>query len=178
MKSSLGKYLVGGVIVVAIAAYAIWSGNSNGGGTAVIPPVSSTPSSGGSATASSGSGAIASTGGAGTPPNSAAGASGNGAGSTSSGQYKNGSYTGPVADAFYGQVQVIATVKNGQLTNIQFPVYPSDPGHSIALSQYALPQLAQEAIAAQSANVNIISGATQTSQAFQQSLGAALAQAH
>jgi uncharacterized protein with FMN-binding domain len=45
------------------------------------------------------------------------------------------------------------------------------------LAAEALPILKQEAIAAQSANVSIVSGATQDSQAFQQSLGAALAEA-
>ena len=95
----------------------------------------------------------------------------------STGLYKNGTYTGPVADAFYGNLQVTAVIQGGKLADVQFPVYPNDSGHSMEVSQMALPMLKQEAIQSQSANVSIISGATQTSEAFQQSLAAALAQA-
>ncbi len=94
-----------------------------------------------------------------------------------SGAYKDGTYTGSVADAIFGSVQVAAVIQGGQLSNVNILQYPSDSGHSRAVSNSSLPQLAQEAIQAQSANVNIVSGATQTSQAFQQSLAAALAQA-
>lgn len=109
---------------------------------------------------------------AGTPP------SGNGSGTpaASAGQYKNGIFTGAVADAFYGNLQVAVTVQGGMITNVTFPQAPSG-GHSSAVSASALPALRQEAITAQSANVNIVSGATQDSQAFQQSLASALAQA-
>jgi uncharacterized protein with FMN-binding domain len=93
------------------------------------------------------------------------------------GQYKDGSYTGTVADAFYGKLQVVAVIQNGKIADVQFPVFPNSPGHTTQVSQEALPQLKSEAIAAQSANVDIVSGATQDSQAFQQSLASALAQA-
>lgn len=93
------------------------------------------------------------------------------------GQYKDGTYTGPVTDAVYGQLQVVATIKGGKLVSTNCPIYPSDNGHSMEVSQFSLPQLRQEAIASQSANVDIVSGATQTSLAYQQSLAAALARA-
>jgi uncharacterized protein with FMN-binding domain len=96
--------------------------------------------------------------------------------STSAGQYKDGTYTGIVADAFYGKLQAVAVIQNGALTDITFPQYPTN-GHSGRVSSQALPVLKQEAIAAQSANINVVSGATQDSQAFQQSLASALAQA-
>jgi uncharacterized protein with FMN-binding domain len=63
------------------------------------------------------------------------------------------------------------------ITDVSWPVYPNDPGHTTEVSASSLPALKQEAIAAQSANVDIVSGATQTAEAFQQSLAAALAQA-
>jgi uncharacterized protein with FMN-binding domain len=91
--------------------------------------------------------------------------------------FKDGSYTGPVADAFYGNVQVKAVIQNGALTDVQFLQSPSGTGTTLRINNSAMPQLTQEAIKAQSANVNIISGATQTSEAFQQSLTAALAMA-
>lgn len=93
------------------------------------------------------------------------------------GKYKDGTYTGSLADAFYGYVKVQATVSGGRLADVQFLSYPNDRGTSIEINRQAMPYLTQEALAAQSANVNIISGATQTSEAFRQSLSVALAQA-
>ena len=57
---------------------------------------------------------------------------------------------------------------------IQFPQYPNERGHTIEVSQQALPILQQEAIQSQNASVDIVSGATDTSQAFIQSLQSAL----
>ena len=91
--------------------------------------------------------------------------------------YKNGTYTGSVADAYYGNVEVQATVSGGKLTGVTFLQYPSDRSTSVSINSQAMPYLKQEAIAAQSAQVNVISGATATSQAFAQSLGSALIQA-
>ena len=93
------------------------------------------------------------------------------------GQYKDGNYTGSVGDAFYGPIQVQVTVSGGKITNVQFLQAPNDRGTSIAINQQADPMLAQEAISAQSANVNIVSGATDTSNAFVQSMQSALSQA-
>lgn len=96
---------------------------------------------------------------------------------TPTGKYKDGSYTGSVADAFYGNLQVKAIISGGKLTDVQFLQYPSDRDHSVEINSQAMPLLKQEAIAVQSANVDIVSGATQSSVAFQESLGAALSQA-
>ena len=96
---------------------------------------------------------------------------------TSSGQYKDGTYVGNAADAYYGNIQVQATIRSGKLTNVQFLQYPNDRGRSIAINSQADPMLAQEAIQSQSANVDIVSGATDSSQAFIQSLQSALAKA-
>lgn len=93
------------------------------------------------------------------------------------GQYKDGSYTGPVADAYYGNVQVQAIVQGGKLADVKFLDYPQTHQTSVYINQQAMPYLTQEAIQAQSANVNIVSGATFTSQAFIQSLASALSQA-
>jgi len=70
----------------------------------------------------------------------------------------------------------VAVIQGGALVDVTFPQSPSN-GHSAQIARQALPILKQEAIAVQSANVNIVSGATQDSQAFQQSLASALAQA-
>lgn len=97
--------------------------------------------------------------------------------STSTGTYKDGSYTGSVEDAYYGEVQVKASISGGKLTSVTFLDYPHTHSTSVYINQQAMPYLQQEAIQAQSAHVNIISGATYTSQAFMQSLSNALSQA-
>jgi uncharacterized protein with FMN-binding domain len=96
--------------------------------------------------------------------------------STSSG-YKDGAYTGPVVDVNWGYVQVQATIQSGKISNVQFLQYPSDRRTSVRINSIANPELEQEAIQAQSANVDIITGATLTSEGFQMSLQAALNQA-
>jgi uncharacterized protein with FMN-binding domain len=93
---------------------------------------------------------------------------------SSSPGYKDGTYTGDAADAFYGMIQVQATISNGKITNVQFLQAPNDRSTSIYINSQADPLLAQEAIQAQSANVNIVSGATDSSQAFIQSIQSAL----
>ncbi|MCL4419361.1 FMN-binding protein [Patescibacteria group bacterium] len=93
------------------------------------------------------------------------------------GKYKNGTYTGSVADAFYGNLQVQAVISGGRITDVIFLQYPNDNSTSQYVNSQADPMLKQEAIQAQSAQVDIISGASASSQAFQQSLADALAQA-
>ena len=93
---------------------------------------------------------------------------------TPAGPYKDGAYTGPSVDAYYGSVQVEAVVRNGQLADVQFLDYPHDRRTSQRINSQATPWLTQEAIQAQSARVNLISGATLTSEAFVESLSTAL----
>lgn len=93
------------------------------------------------------------------------------------GLYNDGTYVGNSVDAYYGNVQVKAVISNGKLSDIVFLDYPRDRGHSIQINNYALPILKQEAIQSQSANVNTVSGATDSSGAFMDSLASALAQA-
>jgi uncharacterized protein with FMN-binding domain len=98
-------------------------------------------------------------------------------GSTSSKTYKDGTYTGSVADAYYGNVQVSVTITGGKITDVKFLQYPNTHSTSVYINQQVMPYLQQEAIKAQDSNVQIISGATFTSQAFIQSLSSALSQA-
>lgn len=94
-----------------------------------------------------------------------------------SGLYVDGTYTGAPANAYYGTVQVEAVVQNGALANVTFLQYPNDRNNSIRISNMAMPILIQEALQIQSAQVNGVSGATDTSVAFEQSLASALTQA-
>ena len=98
-------------------------------------------------------------------------------GATHSSQYKDGTYTGSSSDAFYGYIQVSATISGGRLSDVTFLDYPHDRGTSIEINSYAMPLLKQQAIQAQSAQVDGVSGATDSSMAFIQSLGDALNQA-
>lgn len=91
--------------------------------------------------------------------------------------YKDGTYTGSTADAFYGPLQIKAMISGGKISDVQFLQYPSDRSRSMVINTLAMPQLKNEAIQAQSANVTIVSGATDSSNAFMQSLASALSQA-
>ena len=76
----------------------------------------------------------------------------------------------------YGVVQVQVTFQNGQITDVATLQAPSDNRHSADISSYATPQLRSEALSAQSAQINTVSGATYTSEAYTQSLQSALDQ--
>jgi uncharacterized protein with FMN-binding domain len=90
------------------------------------------------------------------------------------GPYKDGQYDGPTVDVLYGLVQVRAVIQNGQIANVQFLDYPHDRRTSQRINSIAMPYLTTEALQVQSAHVNIISGATLTSEGFAMSLNQAL----
>ncbi len=73
-------------------------------------------------------------------------------------------------------MQVEVTVKNGKITNVTALQLPWDHQRSASISQYVEPILHDEAIQAQSANVDIVSGATYTSIGYARSLQSALDQ--
>jgi uncharacterized protein with FMN-binding domain len=74
----------------------------------------------------------------------------------------------------YGTVQVQVVIQGGQITDVQFLNHPSGREESNQINQYAMPILIEEAIASQSADVQVVSGATLTSRAFIDSLQSAL----
>ena len=92
-------------------------------------------------------------------------------------EFSDGKFPGRREYAYYGFVRVTAIVRNGKLTDIQVPEFPRDNGRSRYINDIALPYLIQEAVSAQKATVDLISGATFTSLAFVKSLEEALAQA-
>jgi len=89
----------------------------------------------------------------------------------------NGTFTGAVVQEPFGQVQVQITMSGGKLTDVTV-LQMSTHGRSGFISQSAAPILHDEALAAQSANIDLVSGATYTSDAYAQSLQSALDQAH
>lgn len=86
-------------------------------------------------------------------------------------------YTGSEVDNRYGPVQVAITVVGSKVVDITAVQMPSDRAHSLRLSQEAAPILRTEALNAQSGRIDVVSGATFTSESYAQSLQSALDQA-
>lgn len=82
--------------------------------------------------------------------------------------------TGPQIVLAHGIVQVQATVTAGRLIDVTTLQLPHDNPHSWSGSANAAAILRTEALAAQSANIDIVSGATYTSRGYARSLQAAL----
>lgn len=89
-----------------------------------------------------------------------------------------GTYTGDSVMTRWGAVQVEITVADGKITDVQAVEYPQNNARDRQINAYALPVLAQEATQAQSAQIDVVSGATVTSDGYIQSLQSALDQAH
>ena len=87
-------------------------------------------------------------------------------------------YTGSTAQTRWGPVQVTITVVEGKITDVGVPVYPTENPRDQEINAYALPILRQEVLAAQSAKIDAVSGATVTSDGYVESLQAALDAAH
>lgn len=115
----------------------------------------------------------------GTTPNSSAGTgSGTTTGSSGSGTGGDGTYTGDVVRTRWGAVQVQVTVKNGTITAAEAVEYPSQNPRDQQINAYAIPKLNAEVVAAQSATIDAVSGATVTSDGYIESLQSALDAAH
>jgi uncharacterized protein with FMN-binding domain len=81
---------------------------------------------------------------------------------------------GGVVDTQYGKVQVRVVVTGGQLADVTALHLTDSSGRSVAISAQAAPILRQEALTARSAQIDLVSGATFTSEAYVQSLQSAL----
>jgi uncharacterized protein with FMN-binding domain len=86
---------------------------------------------------------------------------------------RSGTFAGPSESTQYGNVQVTLTVTDGKITNAD----GSLPGGGDSIGQNAIPQLNQEVLTAQSANIQAVSGATYTSNGYIESLQQAVDQA-
>jgi uncharacterized protein with FMN-binding domain len=112
-----------------------------------------------------------------TTPTSTDASASQAASSSSTGAYKDGTYTGATEDTEYGTVQVAAVVSGGKITDIKFLQMPGPEGHSKEVTAFSESPLKQSTISNQNAHIDFVSGATTTSQAYEQSLQAALDQA-
>ncbi len=89
----------------------------------------------------------------------------------------SGTFSGATANTAYGPVQVQITVVNGKITNATALTYPISSFRDQQINQQAIPYLIQETLAAQSANIQGVGGASYTSQGWVNSLQSALAKA-
>jgi uncharacterized protein with FMN-binding domain len=88
---------------------------------------------------------------------------------------KDGTYTGPVINVNYGNVQVKITVSNGKITDAVAVKAPK--GKNDRYTNMAVPILKAQTLQAQSANIQGASGASYTSYGWFKSLQGALADA-
>lgn len=113
------------------------------------------------------------------PAPTAGSGSGSGAGSTdATGSGTTRTADGDVVQTRYGPVQVQITLKAGRLTAVKILQVPQENRRDQEIASFAVPQLTQEALAAQSAQIDTVSGATYTSEGYAQSLQSALDKAH
>jgi hypothetical protein len=134
----------------------------------IVAAPGTTPAGGGT-TGTGGAGTTGTGSGAGTT------GTGGGAGTSSSGSIV---VNGSPGDTPFGPVQVQLTIKAGKIVSASAIVFPQGSGRDQEINSYAIPILQQETVAAQSAQIDAVSGATYTSGGYQQSLQSALDAAH
>ncbi|MGC5166911.1 FMN-binding protein [Luteimicrobium sp. DT211] len=137
-----------------------------GSESSVVAQAGTADSGSGSGSSSSGSSGSASSG---SDSGSGSGSSGS-SGSSSSAK----TVDGDTAQTQWGPVQVSVTVAGGKVTEVTVLQQPNGNGRDQQINAYALPILRQEALSAQSANIDMVSGATVTSQGYVSSLQSAL----
>lgn len=150
--------IVAGGVLSSIAVLVI--GWQLGGQPAVTAPTQQSTTSG-SGTTGTGSTSDGTTG----------GTTGTG---TTGGSSVSGTFAGDTAETRYGPVQVQITVANGKITDVTALQLTNSDGRSVQISQQAAPILRQEALQAQSAQIQSVSGATFTSEGYTTSLQSAI----
>ena len=83
-------------------------------------------------------------------------------------------FTGTAAQTRYGPVQVEVTISGSTITNVSVPQFPSSDRRDAEINGRALPILVQQTVDTQSGDVDMVSGATYTSEGYRESLQAAL----
>lgn len=159
-------------VAALVLLFSYRTSTNSGAGTAIAGASTGGTTSTGSGAISTGSGTT-STGGGATPASGASSAAASGGASSGSRTYQ-----GSVTQTRYGPIQVTITVSNGKIANVSVPTYPNNSGRDQEINAYALPILTQETLTAQSAQIDMVSGATYTSDGYIQSLQAAIDAAH
>ncbi|GAA2597282.1 hypothetical protein GCM10010399_29910 [Dactylosporangium fulvum] len=91
---------------------------------------------------------------------------------------KDGTFKGNAVYVEYGNVELSIVVSGGKITDIKVLDSPSDHSRSVQINNSALPKLRAEALAAQNADIDSVSGATYTSSGYKLSLQSAIDRAY
>ena len=160
-------------LVAAETRQVTTTSKSSGGGGATSGSAGSSASSAGAA----GSGAAG--GSSGQDAAAAAGPSASAPTSSSAGTSSQAkTYAGDAVMTRYGDVQVQITVQDGKISAVEVLQVPMQDRHDEMINSMAVPVYNQEAVSAQSAQIDVVSGATYTWQGYTQSLQSAIDQAH
>lgn len=145
--------------------------------TASAPSASSSSGSGTSTGSGSGSGGSDESGATSSPSPSSSSSDSSGSSSSeskSSSAAASKTYTGSIAQTRWGPVQVEITVADSKITKVDVVQYPDGNHRDEEINAYAIPTLVQETLSQQSADIDMVSGATVTSDGYVQSLQSAL----
>ncbi|MCL2732011.1 MAG: FMN-binding protein [Actinomycetia bacterium] len=161
--------VAGGLLLLSLKPHTTASAAApaDGGVPATGPASTASPSPAPSGTSSGSSSGQPST----SPSTSGSGGSGKSGGSGTS---TTKTVDGDAVQTRYGPVQLRITLTGGKLTAVTAIQLPQDNPRDSEISGFAVPQLTQEALAAQSAHIDSVSGATYTSDGYVQSLQSAL----
>jgi uncharacterized protein with FMN-binding domain len=143
-------------------------------GSPVASAAAGTTGSTGSTGSSGTTGSSGSSGSTGSSSSSGSSGSSSSSGTTGASAKAGGTYAGSVVQTRFGSVQVQITVQAGKITDVTALQLTDAERKSVQISNRAAPLLRAEVLTAQSANVQTISGATVTSDAYLNSLQAAL----
>jgi uncharacterized protein with FMN-binding domain len=139
-------------------------------GSLMPPPTSAAAPAGTAGAAGAAKPAATKPAASGTPRSTASSSSGGGTTQSSGAR----TFTGSVDNTQYGPMQVAATVQGKKITKITVLQMTNTGSLSQSIDQMSIPKLTQEALAAQSAKINAVSGASYTSAGYIQSLQSAL----
>lgn len=159
------KRIVYAVLATLSGLVLLFSYRTSHGENLEAPSAAPAASTTGASGASSGSQTSSGTTGAGS-----SGATGTGGSAT----LKDGSYTGDAAQTRYGPVQVRVAVSSGRISAVDVVEYPNDNPRDQQINRSAVPQLVSETLSAQSSSIDMVSGATYTSDGYLQSLQSAI----
>lgn len=165
IRAVLGSIL-GSVTVLVIGWQAGAAAAHNAAATAASTPTSSTGSSASGSTSTPTS----------TPSSTPTSTPSASASASSSGV--NGTFAGSTVQTRFGPMQVEIVVADGKITDVKALQLTNQGGRSVQISNYAAPILRKEVLAAQSAKVSSVGGATYTSEGYLSSLQSAIDKAH
>lgn len=144
-----------------------------------LPTASSSGSNGsGSSDSSGASGASSASGSSSSSRSGGSSGSGSSSGASASGSSATRSVTGEAVMTRYGNVQVQITVSKGKITAANVTQVPMEDRHDQMINSQAVPVYNDEAVKAQSAHIDVVSGATYTWEGYTQSLQSAIDRAH